>query len=198
MIGQSVINVTSGGRGRLSTFVAGAFLLFLILVLDDLVLIIPMAALVAVMIMVPIGTFSWRSILDLGRNPLPSSVVMLATVVTTVGTHDLAKGVLVGVLLSGVFFAGKVARLFHVRSRLDQGGKLRTYHVDGQIFFASTEAFVAASDSPSRWRKWSLTSARRISGISPPLAASTRSSSNIAAMAWPSKSSASTRQACIC
>ncbi|MDX0994227.1 STAS domain-containing protein [Sinorhizobium medicae] len=146
MIGQSVINVTSGGRGRLSTFVAGAFLLFLILVLDDIVRIIPVAALVAVMIMVSIGTFSWRSILDLRRNPLPSSVVMLATVVTTVGTHDLAKGVLVGVLLSGVFFAGKVARLFHVRSILDESGRERTYHVDGQIFFASTEGFVGAFD----------------------------------------------------
>lgn len=146
MIGQSVINVTSGGRGRLSTFVAGAFLLFLILVLDDLVRIIPMAALVAVMIMVSIGTFSWRSIIDLRKNPLPSSIVMLATVVTTVGTHDLAKGVLVGVLLSGVFFAGKVARLFRVSSETDASGRVRTYVVEGQVFFASTESFVAAFD----------------------------------------------------
>lgn len=146
MIGQSVINVTSGGRGRLSTFVAGAFLLFLILVLDDIVRIIPMAALVAVMIMVSIGTFSWRSILDLRRNPWQSSVVMLATVVVTVGTHDLAKGVLVGVLLSGVFFASKVAHLFHVRSTLSADGKVRTYHVDGAVFFASAETFVMAFD----------------------------------------------------
>ena len=153
MIGQSVINVTSGGRGRLSTFVAGAFLLFLILVLDDLVRIIPMAALVAVMIMVSIGTFSWRSVLDLRRNPWPSSVVMLATVVTTVGTHDLAKGVLVGVLLSGVFFAGKVARLFEVRSTLSDDGTARTYHVLGQVFFASTEGFIAAFDFAEPLRK---------------------------------------------
>ena len=153
MIGQSVINVTSGGRGRLSTFVAGAFLLFLILVLDDLVRIIPMAALVAVMIMVSIGTFSWRSILDLTRNPLSSSVVMLATVATVVGTHDLAKGVLVGVLLSGVFFAGKVAKLFHVRSTLNAAGEESTYHVDGQIFFASAESFVAAFDFSETLRK---------------------------------------------
>lgn len=146
MIGQSVINITSGGRGRLSTFVAGAFLLFLILVLDDLVRIIPMAALVAVMIMVSIGTFSWRSIIDLKKNPLSSSIVMLATVVTVVATHDLAKGVLVGVLLSGVFFAGKVARLFHVRSEHSEDGKAINYRVDGQIFFASTESFVAAFD----------------------------------------------------
>lgn len=87
MTGQSGINVASGGRGRLSSFVAGAFLLFLILVLDDLVRIIPMAALVAVMIMVSIGTFSWRSILDLRKNPPLSSLVMLATVVTVVTTR---------------------------------------------------------------------------------------------------------------
>jgi SulP family sulfate permease len=151
MIGQSVINVSSGGRGRLSTFVAGAFLLFLILVLDDLVRIIPMAALVAVMIMVSIGTFSWRSILDLRRNPLPSSIVMLATVVTTVATHDLAKGVIVGVLLSGVFFAGKVARLIHVERTGNEWGP--TYTVRGQVFFASSESFLrgfAFEEMPSR------------------------------------------------
>ncbi|SON56265.1 Bicarbonate transporter BicA [Hartmannibacter diazotrophicus] len=146
MIGQSVINVRSGGRGRLSTFVAGAFLLFLILVLDDLVRIIPMAALVAVMIMVSISTFSWSSILDLRRNPLPSSIVMLATVVTVVATHDLAKGVLIGVLLSGVFFAGKVARLVQVERKLDEDGRTVTYVVRGQIFFASVETFLAGFD----------------------------------------------------
>ncbi len=144
MIGQSVINVSSGGRGRLSTFVAGAFLLFLIVVLNDFVRIIPMAALVAVMIMVSIGTFSWRSILDLRRNPLSSSVVMLATVVTVVVTRDLAKGVLVGVLLSGIFFAGKVARLFSVAR--EEGEDAVTYRVEGQIFFASAESFIAAFD----------------------------------------------------
>jgi SulP family sulfate permease len=146
MIGQSVINITSGGRGRLSTFVAGAFLLFLIVVLNDLVRIIPMAALVAVMIMVSIGTFSWRSILDLRSNPLPSSIVMLATVVTVVTTHDLAKGVVVGVLLSGIFFAGKVAKLFSVNKRRDDNADTVTYVVEGQIFFASAESFVGAFD----------------------------------------------------
>ncbi len=168
MIGQSVINVTSGGRGRLSTFVAGAFLLFLILVLDDLVRIIPMAALVAVMIMVSIGTFSWRSLLDLRRNPVPSSLVMLATVVTVVTTHDLAKGVLVGVLLSAVFFAGKVAKMVRVTATTSADGQDRTYTVEGQVFFASTESFVAAFDfsSPlrsvvidvSRAHLWDITS----------------------------------------
>jgi len=150
MIGQSVINVRSGGRGRLSTFVAGAFLLFLILVLDDLVRIIPMAALVAVMIMVSIGTFSWRSILDLRRNPRSSSLVMLATVITVVATHDLAKGVIVGVLLSGVFFAGKVARLVAVERRRSEDGRACDYRVRGQIFFASTESFLAGFDFDDR------------------------------------------------
>ena len=101
MIGQSVINVKSGGSTRLSTFVAGAFLLFLIVALGPLVARIPMPALVAVMIMVSIGTFSWRSLRDLRTHPWQSSVVMLATVVVVVLTHDLARGVLVGVLLSG-------------------------------------------------------------------------------------------------
>jgi SulP family sulfate permease len=98
------------------------------------------------MIMVSIGTFSWRSIIDIRRNPPSSSLVMLATVVTVVATHDLSKGVLVGVLLSGVFFAGKVAKLFHVRSSLDAEAGIRTYLVDGQVFFASAESFSAAFD----------------------------------------------------
>ncbi len=153
MIGQSVINVSSGGRGRLSTFVAGAFLLFLIVVLNDLVRIIPMAALVAVMIMVSIGTFSWRSILDLRRHPLPSSVVMLATVVTVVATHDLAKGVIVGVLLSGIFFAGKVARLFKVTRLENVEQNSFTYVVEGQVFFASAESFIHAFDFTDRGKR---------------------------------------------
>ena len=149
MIGQSVINVTSGGRGRLSSFVAGAFLLFLIVALNDIVRIIPMAALVAVMIMVSIGTFSWRSITDLKHNPLPSSAVMLATVVTVVATHDLAKGVIVGVMLSGIFFAGKVARMFTVEKHADNAGFV-TYTVEGQIFFASAENFIGSFDFSSQ------------------------------------------------
>jgi sulfate permease, SulP family len=146
MIGQSGINISSGGRGRLSTFVAGAFLLFLIVVLDDLVRIIPMAALVAVMIMVSIGTFSWRSILDLRSNPLSSSVVMLATVATVIATHDLAQGVGVGVLLSGVFFAGKVSRLVAVEQQNSDTAQRTTYIVSGQIFFASAETFFLGFD----------------------------------------------------
>jgi SulP family sulfate permease len=146
MIGQSVINVTSGGRGRLSTFVAGAFLLVLLLVLDDILRVVPVAALVGVMIMVSIGTFSWKSLIDLKRNPSTSSIVMLATVATVLATQDLSKGVIVGVLLSGVFFAGKVARLFKVTSSLSDDGRARTYEVEGQIFFASAESFIASFD----------------------------------------------------
>jgi SulP family sulfate permease len=142
MIGQSVINVKSGGRGRLSCFAAGAFLLFLIYVLGDLVRVIPMAALVAIMIMVSIGTFSWASIRNLRDHPRRSSVVMVATVIAVVATHNLAIGVLTGVLLSGVFFASKVAQIFRVSSTLSQDRKERIYVVEGQIFFASAEAFI--------------------------------------------------------
>lgn len=146
MIGQSVINVKSGGRGRLSTFVAGIFLLFMIVVLSDIVSIIPMAALVAIMIMVSIGTFSWSSIKNLKQHPRSSSIVMLATVITVVGTHNLAIGVLVGVLLSGIFFAWKISQIFRVTSTLSEDGTHRTYLVEGQVFFASADDFTASFD----------------------------------------------------
>jgi sulfate permease, SulP family len=146
MIGQSVINVTSGGRGRLSTLVAGAFLLVLLVVLQRLLAIVPVAALTAVMIMVSINTFSWRSIARLRTNPWQSSVVMVATVATVVATGDLSKGVLVGVILSGVFFAGKVSRLSRVTSALSSDEQTRTYFVEGQIFFASAGSFADAID----------------------------------------------------
>jgi SulP family sulfate permease len=146
MIGQSVINVTSGGRGRLSTLVSGAFLLVLLVILQKLLAVVPVAALTAVMIMVSINTFSWRSLLRLRTNPWPSSVVMLATVGTVVATGDLSKGVLVGVLLSGVFFAGKVSRLSRVRSELSENGRFRTYFVEGQVFFASAGLFADSID----------------------------------------------------
>lgn len=141
MIGQSVINVTSGGRGRLSTFVAGAFLLFLLAVLGPWVGRVPMPALVAVMIMVSIGTFSWNSIPNLRRHPPTSSVVMLVTVAVVVTTRDLSLGVLAGVLLSGIFFAGKVQRLFAVNREISDDGSTATYRVQGEIFFASADRF---------------------------------------------------------
>lgn len=146
MIGQSVINVSSGGRGRLSTLWAGALLLFLIVVLGPYVAQIPMAALVAVMIMVSINTFQWRSLKTLLTHPRSSSVVMLGTVATVLWTHDLAKGVLFGVILSGLFFAHKVTRFFGVTSTRDEQTSVRIYRITGQIFFATAEAFHAAFD----------------------------------------------------
>jgi len=146
MIGQSMINVKSGGRGRLSCFAAGVYLLILIVGLGDWVAIIPMAALVAIMIMVSIGTFSWSSVKALREHPTSSSIVMLATVVTTVVSHNLAIGVLTGVLLSGIFFAGKIAQIFRVRSTLSPDGRARTYVVEGQLFFASSQNFTEAFD----------------------------------------------------
>lgn len=146
MIGQSVINVKSGGRGRLSTLAAGVFLLLMVVFLGGWVARIPMAALVAVMIMVSIGTFNWASIRNLREHPKSSSAVMLATVVVVVATHDLAKGVLVGVLLSGFFFAHKVGQILRIKSMIGDEGRMRTYHVSGQVFFASAERFVNAFD----------------------------------------------------
>ncbi|WP_176082683.1 SulP family inorganic anion transporter [Martelella sp. HB161492] len=146
MIGQSMINVKSGGRGRLSTFIAGLVLLILVVVLDKWVSQIPMPALVAVMIMVSIGTFSWSSIKNLKHHPRSSSIVMLAVVAVVVATHNLALGVLTGVLLSGIFFAAKIARLFSVSSTLSDDQTVRTYNVHGQLFFASVERFNQAFD----------------------------------------------------
>jgi SulP family sulfate permease len=146
MIGQSVINVKSGGRGRLSTFVAGSVLLVLVVGLGDAVGRMPMPALVAVMVMVSVGTFSWRSIVNLRTHPRTSSVVMLATVAVVVATHNLALGVLAGVLLSGIFFAWKIGQLFGVTSSASPDGRSRTYRVSGQVFFASAERFVDAFD----------------------------------------------------
>jgi len=146
MIGQSVINIKSGGRGRLSTLVAGIALLIMVVFLGDWVKQIPMAALVAVMIMVSIGTFDWNSVKNLRVHPKSSSVVMIATVLVTVLTHDLAKGVLVGVLASGFFFAQKVGRILSVRSYVEDEGRQRTYLVTGQVFFASAEQFINAFD----------------------------------------------------
>ncbi|MGG1215378.1 SulP family inorganic anion transporter [Micromonospora provocatoris] len=135
MIGQSVINVKSGGRGRLSALVAGVFLIFLIIVLGDLVVQIPMSVLVGIMIMVSIGTFDWGSFKYLAKAPRTDAIVMLATVVIVVWTHDLSKGVIAGVLLSAIFFVVKISTL-----KVAQQGS--HYIVNGQLFFASTDGFV--------------------------------------------------------
>lgn len=146
MIGQSVINVKSGGRGRLSTFIAGFLLLIMVVFLDDLIGQIPMAALVAVMIMVSIGTFSWESVINLKKHPLSTNIVMLATVSIVVYTHNLALGVFVGVLLAALFFAHKIGRFMVVKSDQDKDSKHRTYKVIGQVFFASSDQFTSSFD----------------------------------------------------
>ena len=144
MIGQSVINVQSGGRGRLSTFSAGIILLILIVVMGDLVSQIPMAALVAVMIMVSIGTFSWESIKNLRVHHRTSSIVMIVTVLVTVLSHNLAYGVGAGVLLSALFFAYKVSGQLDISSSFQVNKKERTYTIRGQLFFVSASSFADA------------------------------------------------------
>lgn len=146
MIGQTVGNVRYGGRGRLSTLMAGLFLLILMVLLRPWVARVPVAALVAIMIMVSVSTFSWSSFRDLARHPKVSSLVMLATVVVTVATSDLAAGVVVGVLLSGVFFAFKVMRMMAVTSTYDPATDTRYYRVTGQVFFASADMFAESFD----------------------------------------------------
>lgn len=145
MIGQSIINVKSGGRGRLSTLVAGSFLMIMVVFLDEWLKQIPMAALVAVMIMVSIGTFSWDSIRNLRTHPLSTNIVMVTTVIIVVATHNLALGVLAGVLLASLFFAHKIGRFMVVKNkRLDDG--TRCYTVTGQVFFASADHFMDSFD----------------------------------------------------
>lgn len=146
MIGQSVINIKSGGRTRLSTLIAGVVLLMMVVFLSDWVSQIPMAALVAVMIMVSIGTFSWESIRDLKKHPMSTNIVMVATVIVTVLTHNLAIGVFVGVLLAAMFFANKVGNILYIGSKEVDAGKEREYQVVGQVFFASSERFIGAFD----------------------------------------------------
>ncbi|MBF0586250.1 SulP family inorganic anion transporter [Prosthecochloris sp. N3] len=145
MIGQSVINIKSGGRSRLSTLVAGVFLLLLIVFLDEWLRQIPMAALVSVMIMVSIGTFSWDSLVKLRTYPLSTNIVMVATVIVVVATHNLAIGVLVGILLAAMFFANKVGHYMAVSTSEVRDG-MRTYTVTGQVFFASSDKFSEAFD----------------------------------------------------
>ena len=146
MIGQSIINIKSGGRTRLSTLTAGVFLLIMVLVLDKWLVQIPMAALVAVMIMVSIGTFSWGSIKNLREHPLSTNIVMVVTVIVVVATHNLAFGVLAGVLLAALFFANKVGHYMLVTSELDEASDTRTYTVVGQVFFSSSEKFTESFD----------------------------------------------------
>jgi len=146
MIGQSVINIKSGGRTRLSCFTAGALLLVMVVFLGDYLSLIPMAALVAVMIMVSIGTFSWDSIRNLKKHPLSTNIVMVSTVAVVVATHNLAYGVFVGVLLAAMFFANKMGHYLHIGSEAVVEGIERRYSVVGQVFFSSSDKFVGAFD----------------------------------------------------
>jgi len=144
MIGQSVINIKSGGRGRLSTFCAGFFLLIMVVFLSDWIKHIPMAALVAVMIMVSIGSFSWSSVKEFKKHPLSSNIVMLTTVAVVLSTHNLALGVLAGVLLSALFFVNKIGRLMVVTQAATEAEL--GYEVIGQVFFASAEKLFESFD----------------------------------------------------
>jgi len=146
MIGQSVINIRSGGRGRLSSLTAGVALLVFILMLADWLVLVPMGALVAVMIMVSIGTFDWSCLRTLHRVPVGETAVMLLTVVTVVWTHDLAIGVFAGVLFSAVLFARKVAEVAFMEDVLSPCGRERVYAVTGQLFFATVTGFLAHFD----------------------------------------------------
>ena len=148
MIGQSMINLRSGGRTRLSTLSAGLFLLVMILVAGPVVAAIPMAALVAVMIVVAVATFDWASITpaNLRRSPRSETAVMVVTVAIVVFTHNLALGVLAGVLLSAIFFARRVAHLVEVTDVVDPDREMRIYHVTGELFFASTNEMVHVFD----------------------------------------------------
>jgi SulP family sulfate permease len=146
MIGQSVINVKSGGRGRLSTLAAGVFLLFFILVLSDWLVLIPMGALVAVMFMVSISTFDWSSLRTVRTMPLGETLVMVATVGTTLLTHDLAMGVFVGIILSALLFAREVADTAFMEDGLSADGRTRTYAVHGDLFFVTVTGFLAHFD----------------------------------------------------
>ena len=152
MIGQSMINVSSGGRGRLSCLVAGVLLLLLVVYASDWVSRIPMAALVAVMIMVSVGTFHWKSLREFRTHPASANLIMLGTVVVTVATHDLARGVLTGVLLTALSFTRRVGRMLRVDAATAADGA-RVYRVHGQVFFASAVQFANSFDylhAPSR------------------------------------------------
>lgn len=148
MIGQTMINVKNGARTRLSTFLAGFFLLILCIALGPVVSRIPMAALVAVMVLVSVGTFDWHSVkpATLKRMPIGETTVMVVTVAVVVATGNLSIGVVVGTVLAMVIFARRVARLTDVTAVLDPDGKSVVYAVTGQLFFASANDLVARFD----------------------------------------------------
>lgn len=145
MIGQSVINVKSGGRERLSSLVAGVVLILLIILLGNIVVQIPMAALAGVMVMVSISTFDWNSLRTLLIVPVTDAIVMVVTVVVVVFTHDLSIGVFAGILLSAIFFVSKISKV-NLLSNFDNEKEKRTYVIHGQLFFASVTDLIAEFD----------------------------------------------------
>ena len=173
MIGQSVINVSSGARTRLSTLVAGVFLLCLVVFFKDWLSYIPMAALVAIMIMVAFTTFQWDSVKNIAKHPLQSNMVMLSVVMIVLATHNLALGVFVGVLLSALFFINKLESTVHVQSELHN--HTRRYLVSGQIFFSSSEKFFQFFDFNEHIQKveielshahiWDMTSVQMLNAV---------------------------------
>lgn len=146
MIGQSVINVKSGGRTRLSTLLAGVLLLVMVVFMSDIIKVIPMAALVAVMIMVSIGTFDWGSIIRVKKLPFSANFVMISTVAVTVGTHNLALGVVTGVLFASLFFANKISHFMYCETSYNEDKTEKTYKFVGQVFFNSSEKFYKTFD----------------------------------------------------
>lgn len=144
MIGQSSINISTGGRGRLSTFISGLFLFILIIILSPFVREIPICALLAVMVVVSVSTFDWGSLKKLNKVPLTDTIVMITTVLVVSFTNNLAYGVILGVVMSSVFFAGKISKKVHVSSENTEDGI--TYTCSGQLFFASTSEFLKGFD----------------------------------------------------
>ncbi|PRO65924.1 SulP family inorganic anion transporter [Alkalicoccus urumqiensis] len=145
MIGQSVINVKSGGTGRLSSLTAGVVLMTMIIALNGIVVQIPMAALAGVMIMVSIGTFDWSSLMNIHKIPRTDAIVMVVVVATVVYTHDLSIGVFAGILLSAIFFAWKLSKVT-VEEHFNVKAQSLTYEIHGQLFFASVQDFVDQID----------------------------------------------------
>jgi len=150
LIGQSIINMKSGGRGRLSTFVSGAFLMFLIIVMGDLVLKVPMPVLAGIMVMVAFTTFDWSSFRFMRQAPKTDVFVMLVVIAVVLWTHDLSKGVIAGVILSAIFFVAKISKI-KVSQQLK--GNTQLYKVDGQLFFASTTGFINSFDTSVNQRQ---------------------------------------------
>ncbi|WP_407303311.1 SulP family inorganic anion transporter [Acinetobacter sp.] len=174
MIGQSIINVSSGARTRLSTLVAGVFLLCLVVFLKDWLAYIPMAALVAIMIMVSFTTFNWDSLRNFKKHPKQSNIVMLAVVIIVLATHNLALGVFVGVLLSALFLVNKLESEVKVSSVL-VNQSTRHYTISGQIFFSSSDKFFLFFDFKENISKveidlthahiWDITSVNMLNNV---------------------------------